>query len=219
MGEGRKVVLCYGDSNTWGQRPGMEMRRWPSGTRWPGVMAGELGAGYRIIEEGLCGRTSAFPDPLEPAGVNRNGLATLGAILDSHKPLDLVIIALGVNDLKARFSLPPQDIAAGVELLVLAAANPRFGSEDALRPPAVLIVCPPEVLEIPAAFGPMFRGAAETSKALRPCFRQMAARNKAAIMYAGDLVRSDPLDGIHWSAESHAALGRAAAKRVVEILG
>ena len=219
MGENRKEILCYGDSNTWGQRPGMEMRRWPSGIRWPSVMAGELERGYRIIEEGLCGRTSVFPDPLEPAGINRNGLATIGTILDSHKPLDLVILALGTNDLKARFSLPPQDIAAGVELLVWAAGNPRFGREDAFRPPAVLIVCPPEVLEIPAAFGPMFRGAAKTSKALRPCFRQMAARNKTAIIFANDILQSDPLDGIHWSAESHAALGRAAAKRVAEILG
>jgi lysophospholipase L1-like esterase len=218
MEEGWKTILCYGDSNTWGQRPGMEMRRWPPEVRWPGVMAGELGAGCRVIEEGLCGRTSAFPDPLEPTGVNRNGLAVLGTVLDTHKPLDLAIFALGTNDLKARFSLPPSDIAAGVELLVMAAANLRFGREGAARPPAVLIICPPAVLEVPDAFGPMFEGAAETSKALRPCFRRMAARNGAAILYAGDFLQSDPLDGIHWSAESHAALGRAAAKRVVEML-
>ena len=193
------------------------MRRWPFAMRWPGVLAGELGSGWRVIEEGLCGRTSAFPDPLEPAGVNRNGLATLGAILDSHKPLDLVIIALGSNDLKERFSMPPSDIAAGVEMLVLAAANPRFGAADANRPPAILIVCPPEVIEVPAAFGPMFRGGQETSKALKPSFRQMAARNRTPIIYAGDLLRSDPLDGIHWSAESHGALGRAIAKQIREM--
>ena len=219
MGEGRKTVLCYGDSNTWGQRPGMEIRRWPPEIRWPGVLGEELGGEWRVIEEGLCGRTSAFDDPLGPPGVNRNGLAVLGAVLDSHKPLDLVIVALGTNDLKARFSLTPSDVAAGVELLVLAASNPRFGPESFSRPPAVMVVCPPEVLEIPASFGPMFKGAEEASKLLKPRFRQMAARTGAAILHAGDLPRSDPLDGIHWSAESHAAMGKAAAKRAREIPG
>jgi lysophospholipase L1-like esterase len=38
--------------------------------------------------------------------------------LETHKPLDLVIILLGTNDLKMRFSVSAYDIANGVGELV-----------------------------------------------------------------------------------------------------
>ena len=38
--------------------------------------------------------------------------------LETHKPIDLVIIMLGTNDLKMRFSVPACDIAAGARVLV-----------------------------------------------------------------------------------------------------
>ena len=64
----KKTVLCFGDSNTWGcvadyVETGMPSARYDNGTRWPRVLAGELGEGYEVIEEGLCGRTSIYTDP------------------------------------------------------------------------------------------------------------------------------------------------------------
>ncbi len=88
----QKNILCYGDSNTWGYIPARNGLRFPAHVRWPGVMAQALGDGYRVIEEGLNGRTTVHDDPLSPA-VERNGLKTLGTIFDSHRPLDLAIIA------------------------------------------------------------------------------------------------------------------------------
>jgi lysophospholipase L1-like esterase len=102
-----RTVLCFGDSNTWGYDPASG-DRFPPDVRWTGVMARSLGDGYRVIEEGLNGRTTRWDDPIEDG---RNGLAYLAPCLESHSPLDMVLIMLGTNDLKRRFNLSASDIA------------------------------------------------------------------------------------------------------------
>ncbi len=122
-----KKILCYGDSNTWGHIP-VTGGRYGDDVRWTGVLQAALGEGYRVIEEGLNGRTTVHDDPIE--GVYKNGKHYLIPCLESHRPLDLVIMMLGTNDLKMRFSLPPSDIARGVEALevgVLRIGPPQRG--------------------------------------------------------------------------------------------
>src|SRR5947207_1713019 len=51
-----KTVLCYGDSITWGFNPA-DQTRFAFDVRWPGVVQTKLGADYRVVEEGLSGRT------------------------------------------------------------------------------------------------------------------------------------------------------------------
>ena len=103
------VCCCGGDSNTWGLEASTEERlqRW---RRWPGVMQRELGEDVHVIEEGLSGRTTVFEDPFEPG---RNGRTHLPVVLNSHAPLDLVIIWLGTNDLFVPGGLTAQDAARG----------------------------------------------------------------------------------------------------------
>lgn len=90
-----KRILCYGDSNTWGCIPGV-YARYPEAARWTGIMAKQLGDGYRIHEDGINGRSTVWNDPENPC---RNGLAGIGYALYRSKPLDLVIVMLGTNDL------------------------------------------------------------------------------------------------------------------------
>lgn len=102
-----KTVLCYGDSNTWGHDP--ETRtRYPPDVRWAGVLADRLGPGYRVIEEGLNGRTTRWDGPMEPG---RNGLTYLRPCVESHQPLHMIVVMLGTNDLNRRFDLSASDIA------------------------------------------------------------------------------------------------------------
>ncbi len=108
-----KTILCYGDSNTHGFNPATQ-GRFSLSERWTGVLMRELGSDYHVIEEGLGGRTTVWDDPIMES---RNGRDYLLPCLWSHKPLDLVIIMLGTNDLKDRFSLTPFDIAAGAGAL------------------------------------------------------------------------------------------------------
>ncbi len=213
-GESQRTVLLYGDSNTWGFIPAGNKARYAPAVRWPGVLARELGPGWRVVDEALCGRTTAFDDPLSPPFVDRNGLKLLGATLESHMPLDLVVIFLGVNDLKKRFSLHAVDIATGAELLAGVASSPVFGPAGSGKPPEVLIICPPCIREVREAFGATFAGGEATSKDLRSAFRRMSEKIRVPVVYADDFVRCDPKDGIHLSADSHGILGMEVAKWV-----
>ena len=84
-----REIMCFGDSNTYGYIPGGE-GRYPWEVRWTGILADRLyQEGIRVTEEGLCGRTTVFEDELRD---NRKGSNLLPALLESHKPLDTVII-------------------------------------------------------------------------------------------------------------------------------
>ena len=91
-----KTILCFGDSNTWGFDPvgiiAPHPIRHPLDVRWTGLLAKELGTDFRIIEEGQNGRTTVHEDPLN---VCRNGIEYLPACLESHKPIDIVVLMLG----------------------------------------------------------------------------------------------------------------------------
>ena len=101
--------------------------RFDAETRWPGVLRAALGAGFEIVEEGHPGRTTVHDDPVE--GAHKNGRTHLRAILESHWPLDLVIISLGTNDLKFRHGVSAFDIASSIGTLVdLVRATPMRGS-------------------------------------------------------------------------------------------
>jgi lysophospholipase L1-like esterase len=199
------VIVAFGDSNTWGYDPATGTRFSPD-ARWTGVMRRELGEGHAVIEEGLNGRTTVFLDPIEP---DRRGADYLPPCLRSHAPLDLLIIALGCNDLKSRFGVSPGDIAFGAERLVMMARAEQVGPGGA--PPKVLLVAPPPVAEL-TAFAEMFLGAAEKSKRLAARYREVAERQRIGFVDAGEFIRCSDLDGIHFEADQHAILGRVLAE-------
>lgn len=76
----KRIILCYGDSNTWGYDPATR-GRFDSTTRWTGVLQTLLGDNFTVIAEGLNGRTTSWDDPLAPG---RNGLTYLRPCLESH---------------------------------------------------------------------------------------------------------------------------------------
>jgi len=204
-------VLCFGDSNTWGYIP-LTAERYPRELRWTGVMAGQLGSGFNVIEEGQNGRTTVWDDPLEG---DKNGLRYLPACLESHKPLDLVILMLGTNDLKARFSLTALDISFGVERL--AQVILQSGSGAGGHTPAILLAVPPPVLP-QGDLAEMFLGAQEKSIQLAERYSAIARRCGCAFLDVSQVIAVDPADGIHYSSQAHNELGNAMANRVRSIL-
>jgi len=206
------TILCFGDSNTHGTVPlpaqDVVERHAPE-VRWPGVMAAELGCGFRVIEEGLPGRTTVHDDPIE--GDHMNGLTALPMLVGSHSPLDVVVLMLGTNDLKSRFSVTAADIAASLERLVttlrvLCAAPGR-------TQPAVLLVAPPPIQEVDW-LAEEFVGGAAKSLGLGAAIRRSAERLGVAFLDAGAHIRVSPVDGLHYDAETHATLGKAIATAV-----
>jgi len=206
------VIVAFGDSNTWGYDPAAGARI-PPDVRWTGVMRRELGPGNSVIEEGLNGRTTVFDDPIEP---DRRGADYLPPCLRSHAPLDLVIIALGCNDMKARFGLTPSDIAAGAERLILMARAEPVGPGGA--PPKVILVAPPPIAEL-TGFAEIFEGATEKSRRLAARYREVAERQGVGFVDAGQFIACSDVDGIHFEADSHAILGHALAEAVRIMLG
>jgi lysophospholipase L1-like esterase len=204
-------ILCYGDSNTWGCIPlqGPEpARRYPPGTRWPGVLRRELGDGHWVVEAGLNGRTTVWDDPLEP---HRNGRKLLLPTLLTHQPLDLVIIMLGTNDLKRRMNASPADIAQGAGVLVDIVAASGCGADG--RAPQALLVCPAPIAEVDP-FDDEFEGGTEKSRQLASHFAAIAEARSCAFLDAGALISSSDVDGIHLDEPQHAVLGVAIAERV-----
>lgn len=204
-------ILCYGDSNTWGYIP-ITAERYPRQVRWTGVMAEQLGIGFEIIEEGQNGRTTVWDDPLEG---DKNGLRYLPACLESHKPLDLVILMLGTNDLKARFSVTALDIASGVERLIRVILQSGCGAGN--RSPAILLVAPPPVLP-QGDLAEMFLGGREKSLHLAGRYAAVAQRCGCSFLDASQVLAVDPTDGIHYSPQAHNQFGNAVANCVRSIL-
>lgn len=92
------TILCYGASNTYGQKPDRS-GRYAANERWTGILQNALGSTFYIIEEGLNGRTTDLEHP-NPTKPNRNGLTYFKACLESHMPLSAIIVMLGTNDRK-----------------------------------------------------------------------------------------------------------------------
>jgi lysophospholipase L1-like esterase len=206
-----KTILCYGDSNTWGYDPETG-ERFPPDVRWTGVLASELGDGYSVIEEGLNGRTTVRDDPIEE---HKNGREYLRPCLASHQPLDLVVIALGVNDLKTRFSASASDVAEGASALVEIAQRSDAGPNG--RTPEVLLVTPPAVGTL-TELAEMFEDAWSKSRNFPTHYRRVAEKTGCAFLDASDIVVSSDLDGIHLERTEHAKLGAAIAAKVRDLL-
>jgi lysophospholipase L1-like esterase len=206
-----RQVLCYGDSNTWGSDPADDERRFEWPVRWPGVLQRELGAAYHVLEEGLGGRTTVIDDPLIP---HRSGLESLGPILETHAPLDLVILMLGTNDISYAWvtAADAADGAAVVAHLVRRSATGPGGTA-----PAVLLVCPPPVGPF-AASADLYEGAEEKSRALPREFARAAAAVRVPWMDAGEVIATSALDGWHLEASQHQLLGAAMAAKVRGLL-
>jgi lysophospholipase L1-like esterase len=124
-------------------------------------------------------------------------------------PVDLVILALGCNDLKKRVSLSAFDIVEGARRLVFLALAYGEGPEAA---PAENPARRAPPVARPSAYAEMFEGAMETSRLLGERYRAVAEEEGAAFLDAGQVIRCADLDGIHYDADQHDLLGRAAAR-------
>jgi lysophospholipase L1-like esterase len=206
------VIVVFGDSNTWGYDPATG-GRFPRPQRWPSVLQRELGPDFEVIAEGLNGRTTVHDDPIEPY---RCGADALAPCLMSHAPVDLVILSLGCNDLKKRFSVSAFDIAEGAGRLIFLARAYGVGPEGGA--PKILLIAPPPIAKL-SEYAEMFEGGREKSVLLGQRYRDIAEREGVAFLDAGAVIRCSDLDGIHYEADQHEVLGRAAAEAARKGLG
>lgn len=207
-----KTILCFGDSNTHATVPMTsltDVRRLPYEHRWTSIMADALGEAWQVLAEGHPGRTSVHDDPIE--GMHKNAMRTLPAMLESHRPIDLVILMLGTNDLKSRFQVSAAEIALSVEKLVAAIRASASGQDQ--HPPQVLVVTPPPLRDAGVLMD-FFEGGVEKSSRFAQTFAAMGEKADVRVWDAGSACSMSHIDGIHLDEEGHKALGSALAAEV-----
>jgi len=212
-----KNILCYGDSNTWGYDfttfdPELGSgRRMAFDERWPGILQNNLGSEYRIIEDALNARTCMVDDPYF---YERNGLKTLKMTLDAQAPLDMVIIQMGVNELKHMFNLSAGMIAFGIESLVMAAQQSYYKYPV----PKVLLIAPAPVhkdiydMIFGFSYGPQ---SYEKSLQIGALCEDIAKRHGCGFVDCAKLdFELNTLDGMHYSKNDHKKLATAVTAEV-----
>lgn len=197
------TVLCYGDSNTYGYVPETGMR-YPRDVRYPGRLQMLLGDDYTVIEEGCNGRTTIHDDPIDGW---KNGLDYLKPCLNSHKPVDIVIMMLGSNDLKDTFHMSAKDIAEGAGVLVKVIKE--FTAEKQGFIPKIILVSPPEIgegIKSSPFYGAFYEDAIERSRQFPEHYRAVAEDLGCIFFNAAEYIRPSEYDSLHLTPEGHRIL-------------
>ena len=187
-----KNILFFGDSNTWGFIPATDFERYPFELRTCGRLQKTLGSDYKIIEEALNGRMTAWNDPMNE---DKNGSKQLPFILDSQRPLDLVIIMLGVNDMKHYMHLTALDSAMGCSKLIDIVKGAGCGNKRST--PEVILVSPPLYVDSERPWGRIFDGATEKTKHFAETYKEVADAHNVHFFDASTAIPPHEGDGVH----------------------
>lgn len=203
-----KQLLCFGDSNTWGLIPKTN-ERYSWGERWTSILQEKLyNKDVRVLEEGLCGRTTVFDDAYRK---NRNGLKSLPEILETSYPIDAAVIMLGTNDCKAYYKSNSYNIAKGLGLCI----------DELLKyisPEKVLIVSPIFLGDTvwKEEFDPEFDShSVDIAKGLFHEYKKVAQTKGTNIISASDFAKPSNVDQEHLTKEGHQLLAHAIYNAVV----
>lgn len=204
-----KTILCYGDSNTWGFNAATG-GRFDYSIRWPTRLGVLLGTDFRVIDEGLCGRTTVFDDPLT---YGLNGLSTLEPIIKSHTPIDLTVIMLGTNDCKGYYGVTARNIGEGMRRLITQACFLDAGK--------ILLVTPinidPGIYKTETA-DIMGQECSEKSMRLNEYYKKLAADLNVYHMDANEAARANNIDYMHFDEKSLETFACALAEKIKTII-
>ena len=196
--------------------PDGTVTRYEDDVRWTGVLQECLKGEFRVIEEGLCGRTVMFDDPVAP---DRIGRRFLNCCLQSHQPLDLVVLMLGTNDIRHIFTPSVMEIGLGMQTLVKMARNPEIFGENYV--PKVLVITPAPVrkeIHTSDFYGMYDEESVRKSELLdQEYHRALKDMKEVYFLNAGEISEVSKRDCIHFTEEGHAALGKAVAEKVREL--
>ena len=206
-----KQILCFGDSNTYGLIP-KKGGRYEWTVRWTGRLNEKLGVDdYHVIEEGLCGRTTIFDDPLRDY---RNGFKLLPAVLETNENPDVIVLMLGTNDCKTVYGATSEVIGLGIERLI------RLIKLYSSRSKILLIS--------PIHFGdkvwqreydPEFSKASiEVNEGLAVVYRGIADKENIFYLDASSVATPSDEDQEHMNEEGHAALAEAVYEKIKELV-
>ena len=206
-----KNILCFGDSNTYGLIQGVN-GRYEWGVRWTSLLDRRVRKlGYRVVEEGLCGRTSIFEDAVRKG---RKGIDWLPILLEAHSPLDIVVIMLGTNDCKTYYGADAEQIASGVEALVQMVQE--------YDPDIEVLVASPIALGDGVweeGYDPEFNArSVEVSRQLPAAYRTVAGRRCVQYIAASDYAQPSDTDREHMNEEGHRRFAQGIGNKIEQMI-
>ncbi len=188
-----KKILCFGDSNTFGFNP-ENGQRYDKNTRWTGILQ-ELGKDKFKITEAGCNNRTCFID--NPDGINYTGYKILPEILNEN--FDIIIIALGINDLQKFYNPSMKEIQKGIENLTEIAIKKQ--------PNAKIIIASPARLSnniLNGIFSFQFdKNSIQKSLLMPDIYKSAAEKNNCLFFDLDKITKVSPIDGLHFSKESH----------------
>ena len=205
-----KNIFCFGDSNTWGYAP-ITGERYPYNVRWTGALQQLLSANYHVIEEGLNGRTTRHE---EPGRDDRNGMAFLPMLLESHRPLDMVVIMLGSNDLKIVYNQSAKQIADSIKAICQTIIHNDYMAENM---PQILLISPTHIAAMPSDDAEVFEGAIGKSLLFAEYYEQVAKTLGIHFIDAAVHVQTSTDDGVHWLDWQHGDFAKAVAAKIEDM--
>ena len=212
----KKHIVCLGDSNTHGYCADPTDtadggNRFNESERWTCLLQQLLGEEYLVLEEGLGGRTTVFPDHLH------EGMPALDValpILMSHEPVDLLVIMLGTNDVKDRLGMNAACIALGMGRLVDKCKSVACWGDHA---PNILVVCPPHIgreLNDPCMGTECAAKSEELAKYMEPAVLSRGC----AFLDAEGIAEFNKVDYMHLTRKGHADLAAKLASMIPALL-
>lgn len=205
-----RQIICYGDSNTFGLIPRTD-RRYPWGVRWTSLLNGKMGLDKaRVIEEGLCGRTTVFDDPLRN---DRNGSKLINTILETNANADTIILMLGTNDCKTVYGANAEIIGKGARRIIHQIRN-YDGDIN------ILLVSPIELGSNvwKNEYDPEFsESSVETSKKLAYVYKRIAEEENVLFLDAAGVAEPSAEDQEHLNEYGHSRLAEAIYNKIKDI--
>ena len=212
-------VLCYGDSNTNGTKPDRS-GRFAADERWTGLLQKQLGDNYYVIEEGLGGRTTDL-EHYNPDKPSRNGLVYFKACIDSHMPLDIIVIMLGTNDLKTIYNRSAEDVAQALKQYP--EYVDRYCEDRNLKRPKIILASPaymdeksPKFVESMPKAGVYDEVSAQKSRQFTEPIKRVAEELGCVFIDAAPVTKTGD-DGCHLDKDSHKKLASEFVRIISEI--
>lgn len=211
----KKHILCIGDSNTHGlctdpSESADHGSRYNEDERWTCLLQKALGDEYLVIEEGLSGRTCVYDDP---AMDSVNLLPVFHALLNTHEPIDLLILMLGTNDAKSKFDTDAKKIALGMQILVEDAKKVSCWGPAG---PRILVVAPVPIEE-GVTYEDFNAESVKTTRGLAREYAFLAVREGVGFLDAGGCELTS-VDHVHLTRKGHRQLAERMETAVKEIM-
>lgn len=205
-----KKILCFGDSNTYGFIPQSGLR-YDKNTRWTGILQSLWRNELEVIEAG-CNNRTAFID--NPAGIEQTGYKILPKYLKAEY-FDIIILAIGVNDLQLFFKPTLKEFEQGIEKLV------QITKE--LSPKSKIILTCPAKLNLDGINNGIFNYqfdeiSVEKSYHLPQIYKKLAEKHACKLVDLNEIAKVSPLDGLHFSPESHKTIAENLYKKLKQTI-